>query len=221
MNAYSTRSPALAVVAKKLSPDAFERFVAAANQASATGADHNACIKAGWATVNKDDPGAGDVHVDAPMGGKKPKKDDIRALGDKVKDDEDVEKAFDLAADIVKVDECLGLVMGWAIVCKKDGADYFDVQGDHIPETAMLKAAADFMQHSRVAKEMHAGDQVGDVVFAWPMTTEMAKALGIETRTTGLLIAMKPAAEVLTKFKDGTYTGFSIGGMRVRDEDVQ
>lgn len=123
-------------------------------------------------------------------------------------------------AEVVKVDESLGLVLGYAIVCKVDGEDYFDVQGDHIPEDAMLAAALDFMQESRVAKEMHAGEQVGQVVFAFPLTTEVAKAFGIRCKKTGLLVAMKPDADVLAKFKDGTYTGFSIGGSRVKDEEV-
>jgi hypothetical protein len=49
-------------------------------------------------------------------------------------------------------------------------------------------------------------------VFAFPLTTEIAKSLGITTKQTGLLIAMRPSESVLSKFKDGTYTGFSIGG---------
>lgn len=122
---------------------------------------------------------------------------------------------------VAKVDEELGLVFGYAIVCKQDGQDYFDVQGDHIPEDAMLKAALDFMQNSRVAKEMHQGGQVGDVVFAFPMTTDIASSMGIQVSKTGLMIAMKPADEdVLAKFKSGTYTGFSIGGQRIQDEEV-
>ena len=44
-------------------------------------------------------------------------------------------------AEIKKVDEELGLVMGFAIICKIDGEPYFDTQGDHIPEDSMLKAA--------------------------------------------------------------------------------
>lgn len=115
-------------------------------------------------------------------------------------------------AQLVKVDSNLGLVFGFAIVSTLDGVPYFDSQGDHIPEDAMLKAATDFMEHSRIAKEMHAGDQKGSVVFAFPLTVDIAKALGIETKQTGLLIAMKPNEDVLGKFKDGTYTGFSIGG---------
>lgn len=115
-------------------------------------------------------------------------------------------------AQLFKVDSNLGLVFGFAIVSTLDGSPYFDSQGDHIPDDAMLKAAADFMEHSRIAKEMHAGEATGSVVFAFPLTVDIAKSLGIETKQTGLLIAMKPAADVLEKFKDGTYTGFSIGG---------
>ncbi|MEQ8448239.1 MAG: XkdF-like putative serine protease domain-containing protein [Nitratireductor sp.] len=124
-------------------------------------------------------------------------------------------------AQVVKVDSSLGLIFGWAIVSKVDGADYFDTQGDHIPEDSMLKASADFMANSRLAKEMHVGDGKGSVVFAWPMTAEIAKSMGITTKNTGLMIAMKPdSPEMLGKFADGTYTGFSIGGKRIKDEEI-
>jgi len=122
--------------------------------------------------------------------------------------------------NVVKVDEGLGLVFGFAIICKRDGKDYFDLQDDHIPEDAMMDAAADFMLHSRMSKDMHEGDQDGAIVFAFPLTTDVAKALDIVTSQTGLLIAMKPSAGVLAKYKDGTYTGFSIGGKRLKDETV-
>jgi hypothetical protein len=123
-------------------------------------------------------------------------------------------------AKVVKVDNSLGLVFGFAIVCKVDGEEYYDVQGDHIPEAAMLEAACDFMQNSRVAKEMHAGDERGSVVFAWPLTEDIAKSFGMQVTKTGLMIAMKPDPEVLEKFESGEYTGFSIGGRRVEDEEV-
>lgn len=128
---------------------------------------------------------------------------------------------FEASTEFLKVEESLGLVFGYAIICKDNGEDYFDVQGDHIPEDAMLKAAADFMQKSRVSKDMHTGEQTGSVVFAFPLTTEIAKAMGIQTNKTGLMIAIKPdSASILEKYKSGTYSGFSIGGKRVRDEDV-
>lgn len=128
---------------------------------------------------------------------------------------------FSTSAEIVKVDEALGLVMGFAIVCEEEGEPYFDVQGDHIPEDSMLKASLDFMENSRTAKEMHVGGDKGTVVFAWPMTADIAKAFGIVTNRTGLMVAVRPSdGAMLEKFRDGTYTGFSIGGKRITDEDV-
>jgi len=116
-------------------------------------------------------------------------------------------------SSILKVDDSLGLVFGFAIVCKADGEPYFDLQGDHIPEPVMLKGSFDFAKNSRVAKEMHTGDQIGDITFMFPLTGDIADSLGIVTKHTGLLIAMKPdSPEVLKKFADGEYTGFSIGG---------
>lgn len=124
-------------------------------------------------------------------------------------------------SEIIKVDKSLGLVMGWAIVSKVDGEDYFDVQNDHIPEAAMLEASLDFMKGDRVLGDMHTKAEGGSVVFAWPMTAEIAKSFGIETKTTGLMIAVKPEdEETLAKFESGEYTGFSIGGKRIEEEEI-
>ena len=120
-----------------------------------------------------------------------------------------------------KVDENLGLVLGYAIVCTEGEAPYFDLHGDHIPDDEMLAATTDFMLKSRDAKEMHVGDVSGKIVFAWPLTKEIAKAFNITTPKTGLLIAMKPDnPETLAKFADGTFTGFSIGGRRGTEDLV-
>ena len=133
-------------------------------------------------------------------------------------------------ARIAKVDEALGLVFGWAIVCKIDGEDYYDLNVDrhtgervpeHIPEDAMLKASADFMSKSRAGNEMHAGPESGTYVFAFPMTTDIAKAMGIETGKTGLMVAYKPTPEVLKKYIDGTYKGFSIEGRKISHQEIE
>ena len=122
-------------------------------------------------------------------------------------------------AEIVKVDDALGIVFGWAMVSKDYAEDYFDVQEDHIPEDAMLKASAEYMASDRIAKEMHFGEGKGTILFAFPLTTDIAKAMGIECRHTGLMIGMKPSTEeLLNKFRTGEYTGFSIGGERLIDE---
>lgn len=142
--------------------------------------------------------------------------------------------SYDKVARIAKVDDALGLVFGYAIVCNKDGKPYYDLNVDkmqdgsykrvpeHIPEDAMLKAAVNFMQSAnRPGNEMHAGPDVGTYVFAFPMTADIAKAFGIQTKMTGLMIAYKPSPEVFAKYKDGTYTGFSIEGRRVSAEEVE
>lgn len=129
--------------------------------------------------------------------------------------------SFETRAKVTKVDDDLGLVFGYAIVCKVDGEDYYDLHGDHIPEDAMLKAATDFMENSRTAKEMHTGESRGTIIFSWPMTSDIAKAFGIETSQTGLMVAMKPDTDMLAKFKSGELTGFSIGGFRGVDEEVE
>ena len=132
---------------------------------------------------------------------------------------------FTKDCEFCKVDDALGLVFGYAIVCNVDGEPYYDLQGDHITEKAMLDAACDFMLHARVAKDMHDKNpdrpgQQGTVVFAWPMTAEIAKAFDLDVKHTGLMIAMKPNdPHVLKEFRDGKRTGFSIGGTRIADQE--
>lgn len=127
---------------------------------------------------------------------------------------------FRLRGDVCKVDESLGLVFGYAIVCKQDGEPYFDTQGDHIPEDAMLRAAADFAKNA-VHGDLHERRDGGSVVFMFPLTSEVAKSFGLSAPRTGLLIAVRPSPEVLEKFRNGTYTGFSIGGRRELHEVVE
>lgn len=116
-------------------------------------------------------------------------------------------------ATVAKVDQNLGLVFGWAIVCTEKGADHYDLQGDHIPEPVMLEAVTDFMQHARVGKDMHRGEQNGAIVHSMPLTAEIAKAFGITCEKTGWMVAMKPDNDdILKAYASGDRTGFSIAG---------
>lgn len=124
---------------------------------------------------------------------------------------------FELRSKVMKVDESHGLVLGFAIITSQDGQEYFDCQGDAITDEAMLEAATDFAK-SMAGDDMHRGPD-GEVVFMFPLTSEIAKAFDIQCPRTGLMIGMRPSPEVLKKFRDGEYTGFSIGGERI-DEDV-
>jgi len=121
-----------------------------------------------------------------------------------------------IQTNFAKVDASLGLVFGWAIVCKVNGEPYVDLQDDHIPEQAMLEATTEFMKSDRTAMDMHLGEDAilkGSIVMAFPLTTEIAKAFGIASDRTGLMIAMQPEDDtILAKFESGEYTGFSIGG---------
>lgn len=127
----------------------------------------------------------------------------------------------------------LGLVFGWAIVCRENGEDYYDLNVDregrykgqrvpeHIPEDEMLKAALDFAENTdRPGNEMHRGPNVGQHVFVFPLTTEIATALGIETKKTGLLIAYKPPTGLRDKYARRELTGFSIQGHSSDDQEI-
>lgn len=130
---------------------------------------------------------------------------------------------------IAKVDETLGIVFGWAVICKVAGEDYYDWNIDsggvhkgelipeHITEPAMLKSAAQFMASDRPGNEMHEGGDVGKFLFAFPLTTDIAKAMGIASPRTGLMVGYQAPPAVLAKFKSGAYTGFSIEGVRGAD----
>ena len=121
-----------------------------------------------------------------------------------------------------KVDETAQIAYGWAIVCTENGQEYVDLQGDHIPEDVMVKAAIDFAANSRVGKDMHAGDRIGDCLFTYPITKNSAE-LGVPTAKTGLLIGFKPDdPAMLDLIKQGKRTGFSIGGFVTEsvEEDI-
>lgn len=127
-----------------------------------------------------------------------------------------VEKSFGTFFKVSGVDEELGLVFGWGIVCKDEsGADYRDSQDNHIPEAAMVHATTDFMKTERMAGEMHTRMDAGTILHSFPLTGDIAKAMGIETKKTGWMIAMAPDPAMLAKFADGTFTGFSIGGEHI------
>lgn len=127
---------------------------------------------------------------------------------------------FETICKVESLNKKLGLVFGWALVTKEDGADYYDTQGDHIPDETMLARSMDFMLAKRVAGEMHEVVD-GEVVYAFPLTEEIAKAMGIVSKRYGLMYGYKPSAAVFAKFESGEYTGFSMGGERLDEKVVE
>lgn len=118
------------------------------------------------------------------------------------------------------------VVFGFGVVSqqkKGDGwEDYFDLQGDFIPEDVMLEASKEFMSGDRKALAQHQGEQVGQIIFALPLTHDVAKALDItEYGKTGLILGMRvDDAATLLKFASGEYSGFSLGGKIKREGDA-
>ena len=119
----------------------------------------------------------------------------------------------EIKVEIIKAHEELGMLFGYAVVCKEGGEEYYDLQGDYIPEDAMLRAAVDFMTDYRYAYDNHVYG-VGTVIFAWPMTADIADAMDITVKRTGLLVGIKvDNYDIISRFREGIYTGFSIGGV--------
>lgn len=123
---------------------------------------------------------------------------------------------------MIKVSAQHRLVIGWGMVCTKNGDLYFDTDNQAFPEDVSLKGWVDFMlSDQRTHKAMHAGVEVGQVIFAFPMLTDIAKSLGFENLPqTGILTGVYVQDDdVLQKYVTEVYKGFSIGG-RATWEDV-
>ena len=159
------------------------------------------------------EPGSGDVHVDVPMGGK-PKKPKRYSVVPRGKSGEDY---MDKVA-ILKTDDDQRMVYGWASVVSETGTPVIDTQGDVIEPDELVKATTEFMADARLAKAMHQGDGIGEVLHSFPLTAELAKSLGLETAREGWIVGVKVRDDaVWAKVKDGTLKAFSIGGVGQRE----
>jgi len=75
------------------------------------------------------------------------------------------------------------------------------------------------MEHVRVGKAMHVGDQVGVVVHSLPITKEIGDALGIQSDREGWVVAYKVFDDtVWAMVKSGELAAFSIGGRAIKEE---
>jgi hypothetical protein len=136
-----------------------------------------------------------------------------------------------------QISDELGIVVGWAITCTKDGQPYYDLNVDregaykgqripeHIDHPEMFKAAADFAEATDApGNVMHAGPDVGKFLFLFPFDNDIYKALfGVEhdAPITGLAVGYKPPPDVLAKFKSGELRGFSIEGWHDNSELIE
>jgi len=130
----------------------------------------------------------------------------------------DMTKA-NIEGKILKTDDEQRLVYGWASVVTEKGEAVVDRQGDVIEADTLVKAVNEFMEHVRVGKAMHTGDQVGVVVHSLPITKEIGDSLGIQSDREGWVVAYKVFDDdVWAMVKSGELAAFSIGGRAIKEE---
>ena len=120
---------------------------------------------------------------------------------------------------ILKTDEEQRMVYGWASVVTEKGEPVVDRQGDVIEADTLVHAVNKFMEHVRVGKEMHKGDQIGAVIHSMPVTKEIGESLGIQSDREGWIVAFKVYNDdVWAKVKSGELAAFSIGGRAIKED---
>lgn len=137
------------------------------------------------------------------------------------------EKKVEFESKIAKTDTGLGLIFGWSQVCKEQTADglqdYWDTDNDCFDESGIVEAWDGLMSEGRVLKANHQGEQIGDVVFAMPFTSELAKSLGFDLATipkTGVMVGVRPQPDIFAKYASGEWDSFSVGGDIIELEET-
>ena len=129
------------------------------------------------------------------------------------------EMTKNIEGQILKTDDEQRIVYGWASVVTENGVPVVDRQGDVIEADTLVKAVNDFMEHVRVGKTMHSGDQTGMVIHSLPVTKEICESLGIQCNREGWIVAYKVYDDaVWAMVKSGELAAFSIGGRAVKEE---
>lgn len=125
----------------------------------------------------------------------------------------------DTQVELFKTDDELRLVFGFASVIEKDGVTVTDTQNDVIETSELLRSTTAYMEKSREGKMMHAGGKIGEVVHSFPLTSDIAKSLGIHTSQFGWIVGMRVDSDkVWDMVKKGELQSFSIGGRATRVE---
>jgi hypothetical protein len=129
------------------------------------------------------------------------------------------EMTKNIEGQILKTDDEQRIVYGWASVVTENGVPVVDRQGDVIEADTLVKAVNDFMEHVRVGKTMHSGEQTGMVIHSLPVTKEICGSLGIQCNREGWIVAYKVYDDaVWAMVKSGELAAFSIGGRAVKEE---
>jgi len=127
-----------------------------------------------------------------------------------------IAKVFDEGRVIfksAKADVTGKYVAGWFSVVEKDGELVEDIQGDVITMDDLREGAHEFVKAARIAKVMHDGDQIGNVVESVLIDDAFAKAHGISHGERGWWGAIEVTDEkAQARVRKGELPAFSIGG---------
>ncbi len=126
------------------------------------------------------------------------------------------DKTWNIPVQIKKVDADRQMVFGWASVSTRDGQLIVDKQNDIIEPHELENAAYEYVMHSRDGGEMHIKKGVAQCIESCVLTNEKQSAMGIslphEAWWVGFLVN---DADTWSKYKDGTYSEFSVGGLAI------
>ena len=129
---------------------------------------------------------------------------------------------------IAKVETSQGLVFGWGQVflerTEKGLDQYYDTDNDAFDEEGAVPAWDGLMSEGRVLKANHQGEQIGDIVFAMPFTSSLAKSFGFDLETiprTGVLVGVRPQPDIFAKYESGEWDSFSVGGEIIEMEEPE
>ena len=128
-----------------------------------------------------------------------------------------------MSIPILKADDDLQVIWGWASVIEEAGVPVVDLQGDIIDEHELTKAFHEFMAESRVGGTMHMRGpdgkiiQTGGVVGGMVFTKALQQAMGIDLGLVGAMVAIHiPDKEQWAIVKSGKLPAFSIGATAIR-----
>jgi putative serine protease XkdF len=129
-----------------------------------------------------------------------------------------------ISVDTFKASPTGEFVRGWAYVVSEDGRKVTDWCGETLGGLSVAegmseirKALYDFVSDARVAKVLHKGSQIGEIVEAVIIDDEFAASIGATTKRRGAWVGMRVHdVNVRKRILSGELKAFSVGGRGTR-----
>ena len=105
-----------------------------------------------------------------------------------------------------------GVYIAYGAFSKRDGAEFDDSQGDHLPDDELFGAALSLAQ-SRTVKVEHAGDARGSAPLIMPLTDDVKAGLELTGPHSGLAVGLQPDDALAAMIDSGEIAELSIAGV--------